>query len=154
MDNINKKTCSFFGHRHIEYSEEFMQSIESTVDELLKKGVTSFYFGGFGDFDDYCHKAVTKARQNNLQIKRIYCLQDEILTNPKKRPKFLSDENYESFEYFPPEFEYWYKRIYYRNIEIIKRSDFSIFYIRNTENSGAYKALSYARRSKTTIIEL
>ena len=45
-------------------------------------------------------------------------------------------------------FEWWYKRIYFRNCAIIDQSDFVVFYVINKENSGANKSMLYADKKK------
>ena len=48
----------------------------------------------------------------------------------------------------------FYQRIYFRNLEMIEQSDFIIFYVNNTENSGAHKAMQYAKRKKKAFINV
>lgn len=87
-------------------------------------------------------------------IKRIYCLSDPRHQRVSKRPKWLKDENYEEFIYLDLSFDWWYQRIYYRNCEMIDQSDYVVFYVKHTENSGAYKAFQYAKRKKKNIFQL
>lgn len=149
------KICSFFGHRNIILTAELENRIEEVISELvLKENVDTFYFGGFGDFDEYCHKAVSRLREKHPNIKRIFCLSDERQLRKSKRPRYLKDTDYEEFVYLTIEFDYWYSRIYYRNCEMINQSDYIVFYIRDKENSGAYKSFQYAQKHKKQIIEL
>ena len=138
--NYNK-TCSFFGHREIEVTEELTEKLRNKIEDLiLNESYTNFMFGGFGMFDDLCHKVVSELKEKYNFIKRIYCLEDERYLRVSKRPHYLTNEDYEEFIYLPLKYDYWYTRIYFRNCEIINQSDFVIFYVKNTENSGAYKA--------------
>ncbi|MBQ7348758.1 MAG: hypothetical protein IJW47_02060, partial [Clostridia bacterium] len=114
----------------------------------------TFLFGGFGDFDAICHKTVTQLKNKHPYIKRVYCLTDQRFLNKNKRPKYLKDEDYEDFIYLPLDFDFWYTRIYYRNCEMIKKSNYVIFYVEERKNSGAFKALKFAIRNKTEYINL
>lgn len=145
--------CSFFGHRKIDKTIELENKLKDIIEDLIvNKQVGIFYFGGFGDFDDLCWQIVSEAKKIHSEIKRIYCLSDPRHLRASKRSKWLKDEDYEEFVYLDLNFDWWYQRIYYRNCEMINQSDYIIFYVRNTENSGAYKALQYAKRKKVDFI--
>ncbi|MBE5742695.1 MAG: hypothetical protein E7360_05215 [Clostridiales bacterium] len=150
----NGKMCSFFGHRTVDNKENLYEEIEKTVNHLIDCGVTVFLFGGMGEFDFMCHSVVSKLKEKHPFIKRIFCLTDVIYLRKSKRPKYLKDEDYEDFVYLDLEFDYWYSRIYFRNCEMINKSDVVVFYAENRDNSGAYKALKYAVKSKKKIINL
>lgn len=152
MDNFY---CSFFGHRKVDGKEEVFEILLKEIENLIvEKGVKNFYFGGFGDFDDLAHKATSLLMKKHTSIKRIYVLTDERHLRIKVRPKYISQENYEDVVYFQLENNYWYTRIYFRNREIIKRSNYAIFYCKEEENSGAYKILKFAKSNKITIKNL
>ncbi len=147
--------CSVFGHKEIEITYELKVSLrEMFIDLITNKNVSIFYFGGFGQFDELCWQIITELKQTLFPyIKRIYVCESEIYVNrPRKRPKWLNNKAYEEIIYFSLNFDYWYTRIYYRNVAIIEHSDFNVFYIRNKENSGAYKAYQYAKNHKKNII--
>lgn len=149
------KICSFFGHRDIEITEELREKLRSLIEKkIIEENFGIFYFGGFGAFDDFCHEIVTELKVTYPHIRRIYALSDERHTRPYKRPRYLTREDYEEFVYLPLDFDYWYSRIYYRNCEIIKLSDFCIFYVNNSKNSGAYKAYSYAKKKKKALVNI
>lgn len=148
-----KKICSFFGHRKVE--EDIDERIKEKVEDLIvSQGVEIFLFGGFGEFDELCHKIVSTLKLKYPQIKRCFCLIDERHLQKAKRPKYLLDEDYEEFLYLPLEYDYWYTRIYYRNCEMIDKSDYIVFYAMEKKESGAYKALTYARKKKKQWINL
>lgn len=154
MNNLYK-ICSCFGHHKIEITEKLKDSLYNIIENLiLNENVRIFLFGGFGLFDDLCHQVVTKLKEKYPYLKRIYVLENEKWIDEYRRPKYLSNDDYEEFVYYSPRFEGFYKRIYFRNLEIIDRSDFILFYIRNTEKSGAYKAYKYAVKCKKNIINL
>lgn len=72
----------------------------------------------------------------------------------QKRPKWIKNEDYERFVYMNIDYTGFYKRIYFRNCEIVKKSDYIVFYIRNTINSGAYKTYQYAQNQRKIVIEV
>ena len=66
------KICSFFGHRKIEITEELKQKVKEVVEDLIvNHNVNSFLFGSNSDFNDLCHKVVTKLKEKYPNIKRI-----------------------------------------------------------------------------------
>ena len=148
------KICSFFGHREIRDREKLKKEVAILVENLLEKGFTVFLFGGFGDFDELCHEVVSAILKSYSEIKRVYCVSDEKHLIESKRPKYLRAEDYEEFVYLAPSFDYWYTRIYYRNCVMIEKSDYIIFYAENRKDSGAYKALRFARKCKKEYINI
>lgn len=148
------KICAFFGHRDIQVTEEIKDRLKDEIIKLITIGFRSFYFGGFGTFDNLCWEIVTEMKATISEITRIFCLTDPRHTRENKRLKYLKDSDYEQFVYLDLEYDYWYKRIYYRNCEMINLSDFVIFYAINNKDSGAYKAYKYARRIKKAHINL
>lgn len=151
---MENKICSFFGHREICITKELRSKLLIEIEKLIKKGFNIFYFGGFGDFDNLCWEVTTELKKQYKYIKRILCVIDLKSITQGKLPKWIKKENYEEIIYLNLEFDWWYKRIYYRNCEMIKCSDFIIFYIEKTENSGAYKAMQYAKIRKKAYINI
>ena len=151
-----KKTCSFFGHREISVTKELKQKLRVIIENLITfENFVIFFFGGFGEFDNLCHEIVTELKNKYSFVKRIYVCEDyNFVDRPHKRPKWLAKEDYEEFIYLDMRYTRFYQRIYFRNIEMIEQSDFILFYVINTENSGAYKTMQYAKRKKKTFINI
>lgn len=103
-----------------------------------------------------CWKIVTYYKKQYSYIERIYVCEDyKFIDRPHKRPNWLRDENYEEFIYLDISYTGFYKRIYFRNCEMINQSDYIIFYVtNNVSNSGAYKALEYAKRKKKNYVNI
>ena len=148
------KSCCVFGHSEIIVTEELENELYTTFEILIQKGCEIFYFGGLGQFDALCYKIICKLKKVYPHIQRIFCLSDPRHQRTSKRPKWLKDECYEKFIYLNLEFDWWYKRIYFRNCAIIDISDVVVFYVEKQENSGAYKAYKYAKRKQKNIINL
>lgn len=155
MNTSLTNILSFFGHSEITINEKLVIDLTNLIRHLItQKNFGVFLFGGFGKFDELAWEIVTKLKKEYPHIKRIFVLTDEKHLKKYKRPKYLLDEDYEDFIYLPLQYNGWQKRIYYRNIEMINLSDLVIFYVNNTQNSGAYKALKYATLKKKTYINL
>lgn len=150
---VNYKSCSVFGHKEIKINDELVEKLRNIFEKLiLQENVRYFYFGGLGEFDELCHKVVTELKVKYPDIARIFCLYDPRHQRANKRPSWLNNENYEEITYLYLDYDYWYTRIYYRNQEIINRSDFVVFYVKSQQNSGAYKAMQYAIQKKKQVI--
>ena len=148
------KSCSFFGTRSVAISDEIKMKIKNKILELLRNNFRVFYFGGFSEFDDVCYKIVSEYKKEFPDIYRIFCSSDIRWLRPSKQPKWLSNEEFEEITYLDLDYDYWYTRIYYRNCEIINRSDFVLFFALENNESGAYKALKYAKSKKKEYINL
>ena len=148
------KSCSFFGTRSVIITEEMKIKINNKVLELLKSDFRIFYFGGFSEFDIVCHKVVSEYKKDFPDIYRIFCASDIRWLRVNKRPKWLSEQDYEEIIYLDIDYDYWYSRIYYRNCEIINRSEFVLFFATENNESGAYKALKYAKLKKKDFVNL
>ena len=145
------KICCFFGHRKIEDRERIRRQVAELVEKRIKEGFTLFLFG---EFDELCHEVVSHLKQSYPQIRRVYCVTEERHLRQGKRPKHLSEKDYEEFSYLQPSFEYWYKRIYYRNCAMIEKSNFILFYAEERKDSGAYKALLFTKKSKKEYVNI
>lgn len=155
----NLLTLSFFGHSEIEITEKLKLDLRNLIKlKITQENFGVFLFGGLGKFDELAWEIVSDLKKEYPHIKRIFVLTDEKHLQKYKRPKYLNDEDYEEFIYLTPQYDGFKKRIYYRNVEMINISDYTIFYVKHTENSGAYKAFKYAKLKKKpctnlTIIE-
>lgn len=153
----SEKICSVFGHSEILKEDKcyLKPRLEREfLNLILNHGVKKFLFGGFGEFDDLCYQVVCELKNQFEFIERIHCVENERLLRPDKQPIWLKNRNYEQIIYLEPDFKYWYTQIYYRNLEMIKASDFIIFYVRNRNNSGAFKSFKFAKKIKKMIIEI
>ena len=148
------KICSFFGHREIAITEELYATTTAEIMKAVDLGCRVFYFGGYGAFDALCYEIVTKIKEDlpEKQIQRVYCVAQERYL--RKKSRYFSREDYEKIIYLMPAFAGWYKSIYFRNCAMIDKSDLIIFYVEKRENSGAYKAYSYAKKMKKKLVKL
>ena len=145
---MEEKICSFFGHRDIDVTDRLYIVATAEIERAMKLGYRTFYFGGYGAFDDLCLRIVTKMRDENPKcaIKRIYCVPQERYL--RKSVRYFKRENFDEIIYLLPSFAGWYKSIYFRNCAMIDKSDLIIFCVESRENSGAYKTYKYAKKKK------
>lgn len=148
MSMQENKICSFFGHRTIEKTHELYLATVAEIMRTIELGCRIFYFGGFGEFDDFCYQIVTRIKKKHpdLLLQRIFCVAQEKML--QKKARYFKDGEYEDIVYLVPSFEYWYTSIYYRNCAMIDASNFVVFYAEERQDSGAYKAYKYAKKKK------
>lgn len=163
----NMQVC-FIGHRTVEKTEELISSLKETIAALINKGVTSFLFGGMGEFDNLSWKVVTELKEIFPSIKRVYV---------RSAYQYI-DKSYEEYllkfyeeTYFSPKLENSGKYSYVeRNYEMIDNSTYCVFYYDENYvpqlkrqlkhnmllqcNSGTKIAYKYAIRKKKEIINL
>ena len=66
------KSCSFFGHRDTEQTEELKQKVRETVERLIvEEDVDTFLFGSRSKFDELCHIVVAELKEKYPHIQRI-----------------------------------------------------------------------------------
>ena len=145
---MEEKICSFFGHRDAIITDKLYEIATTEIMRAIELGCRTFYFGGYGTFDDACLEIVTKIKNEKaeFQIKRIYCVSQERYLH--KNVRYFNRDSFDDVIYLMPSFDGWYKSIYFRNCAMIDKSDTIIFYAENRENSGAYKAYKYAQKKR------
>ena len=178
------KTCSFFGHRNTEITEELKVNVRNIIENLIiKDKIKVFLFGSRSNFDYLCHLVVTELKEKYKDIKRIaYTCKSEtcILENEKEKwEEIYSNLQKKKVTLLGVEEEFEHKTKYTagrssyieRNKEMINNSDICIFYYNEdyqTElkkyskrsigyyqpNSGTYLAYKYAKQKKKLILNL
>ena len=158
MNNGEKKTCCFFGHRKISEAESLKIKVYEVMENLiLYNNVDTFLMGSKSDFDSLCRNVVSELKEKYTHIKRIYIRAEY--------PDINEDyENYllESCEetYYPQRARNAGKAVYVeRNCEMIDRADCCIVYFKDGylppgRKSGTGIAYKYAVQKKRTIINL
>lgn len=150
-------TCCVFGHRDITFNENDRELLFNLFEDMIvNKNIYIFFIWWIWDFDDLCHEIITELKKKYPHIKRVYICEDyKFISRPHKRPKWLKDEDYEAFKYYEMKYTGFYKRIYFRNCEIIDHSDYCVFCVdENSEHLEAIKALKHAKRKKKEIVNI
>lgn len=147
--------CSFFGHRQVENKIKTELLVEEVVVNLITKcNVTVFYFGGFGEFDELCFSIVNKLKNNYANITTTFCYSNDKELHKIKRKHILTSKHYDNYLLLPTKNNYWYYRILLRNYEIIKASDYIVFYVNEELEGGALSAYKYAKKLHKPIVNV
>ena len=142
----------FLGHSSVLKPCELSIKLREVIENLTGGGTCTFYFGGYGEFDDMALAESKKVkRMLNRDIELVF-MTPYITENYQRRLAEI-EKNYDAVVY--PEIE----RVPYRfaisarNKCMIEVSDIVIAYI-NRDFGGAYKSILHALRLKKRIINL
>lgn len=135
--------CIFFGHSDCYGLDE--KILESAIEEIILKGVDTFYVGHQGDFDCMALKALKTLKEKHPNITYMVVLA-YIPTYKPEYDLYHGCSMYpEGLEIGPPRFA-----IERRNKWLIDCADYCIAYI-NHSWGGAYK---FAKRAKRKGIDI
>jgi uncharacterized phage-like protein YoqJ len=155
---MKNNTCSFFGHRTINETEELKTKLYKTIERLIvNENVDTFLFGSKSRFNDLCLQLVSQLKEKHPHIKRIYVRAEFPHISDDYKSYLL--QNYED-TYFPSKAMGAGKTVYIkRNQEMIDKSRFCIIYYHHdcfptNRKSGTQIALDYAIKQKKKIILL
>ena len=170
MEDLNLRSCCFFGHRKIDKTPELKNNLYEIIENLIvNENIDTFLFGSKSEFDDLCHKVATELREKYPHIKRVY-----VRAAFQHIPDWYEDSLLNHYEetYFPEHMEKAGKASYVeRNQEMINKSDFCVVYYdenylpprrKNSRRdltdyqpkSGTAVAYDYAVKKKKKIINL
>jgi len=149
-------TCSFFGHRTINETEQRKAKLMDIIEKLIiNEEVDTFLFGSKSRFDSLCLELVTKLKEKYPHIKRVYVRAEYPYISEDYKKHLL--ENYED-SYYPMKIINSGRASYVeRNYEMIDKSQFCIVYYDQqsaptTRKSGTKIALDYAIKQGKKII--
>ena len=135
--------CTFFGHSDCYSLDETV--LKSAIEELIHKGVDSFYVGNQGYFDGMVYCCLKKLRKLHPHIH----LSVVLAYLPTKRCEYLdlSDTIYPEIEGHP---KFAIER---RNRYMIDMANICLCYV-NHKWGGAYKFACMAKKRGLTVINL
>lgn len=178
------KTCSFFGHRKIEVTNELKRKTKEVIENLITSyNVQTFLFGSRSEFDYLCHLIVTELKEKYPNIKRIsYTCRSEsciLETEREKWENIYFNLKKQKVALLGVEEEFEHKTKYTsgkasyieRNQAMINNSDYCIFYYdKNYQpkmrkyskqsmlyyqpKSGTSLSYAYAKQKKKYIINM
>ena len=149
MEN-KEKIVAFAGHRYEWHSIGVEDKLPSILEDLIAKGYTIFYDGGYGAFDKKCANAVFNLKKKYPQIK-IY----KILTYyHHDKEKYEISSTYDGSIYPDIEVVHFKQKIIKLNEWIVDQCDILVCHIEETYKSGAYKTLKYAQKQNKPIINI
>lgn len=139
--NYNMKiqnSCSFFGHRKINVTEELKSKTKDIIIDLITNyNVHVFLFGSRSEFDSLCHSIIDEFKHDYPYIKRIcYTCINETCNLECEREKLEKVYSHVKQNILFVEEEFHFKSKYSsgkasyieRNQAMIDNSDFCIFY--------------------------
>ncbi len=135
---------SFCGHRNIYHYDRVAKWLHREIENLIKNGVSTFYLGGYGSFDDLAKSLLVNFRKEYPNIK-IY-----LVLAYFKHTKSLDGYDgtiYPPLETIPQKFA-----ISKRNEWIIRQSSYLLAYVIH-DYGGAYTMMRYAKRKRVNIIQ-
>lgn len=143
------RICSFFGHHDYSYCNQQENLTKIIVDLIENYGVTDFYCGFRGNFDELCSTIISKLKLNYKNIK----LSMVLSYHPSKKednfqPLYIDDSVYLLNRYVPPALA-----IIETNKMMVDCSDFIVCGVKYTFG-GANTAIEYAERKKKNIVYL
>lgn len=139
------KSCTFIGHKNA--SEKLEPILKSTIEALVLKGITKFYVGTHGSFDNMAQKILKQLKLCHPQITYYIVL--------AYLPKTRDDTEDYSKTIYPNGLEKVPLRfaITQRNKWMINNSDYLVCYV-NHPFSNANKFKEFAIKKGKQIINL
>ena len=135
--------CTFFGHRECPGLDS--QVLLQAIEDLICKGVDTFYVGNQGQFDSAVYSCLRQLRMEHPHIR--ICVVLAYLPAEKNEYDDMADTMYPEIEGHP---KFAIER---RNRWMIDHSDFLLCYINHTWG-GAYKFAKLAKQRGKTVINL
>ena len=135
--------CTFFVHRECYGLNR--EVLRSAVEDLISKGVNSFYVGNQGQFDGAVYSCLKQLGKEHPHIR--VCIVLAYLPTDKNEYDDMVDMMYPEIEGHP---KFSIER---RNRWMIEASDYCLCYINHTWG-GAYKFARLARQRGKTVINI
>ena len=141
---VMRVIVTFCGHSKIYQTADFSKWLDIILPSLIEGGATTFYLGGYGDFDSLAAAAVRRQKAVYPHITAILVL---AYLNRETDAARYDDTTYPSLENVPPRYA-----IVRRNEWMVRESDVVISGV--TQGwGGAAKTLDYARRKQKIIFQ-
>lgn len=141
------KICAFFGHREIPAGLEPVL-YEQIRKAIIEDSITSFWVGGYGQFDSLAAHTVHKLKQEFPEIELLLVLA-YLPGAGHTIPSIYDGSMYpEGLELVPKRFA-----ISKRNVWMAKNCDMVICYVKNSFG-GAYESVRHAKEKGVQAINL
>lgn len=146
--NNKDKIVAFAGHRYEWHCIGIEDKLPNALENLIAKGYTIFYDGGYGAFDKKCANAVIDLKHKYPHIKLI-----RILTYyHHDKEKYELPSCYDGSIYPDIEETHYKQKITKRNEWIVDNCDILVCHIEEPYKSGAYRTVKYADKTNMPII--
>ena len=148
---MNSNACCFVGHRQIS-DRKILEKTEVVISALLQNGVTTFYTGGMGDFDNSCSSVVRSLKRlnGNIKLHLIIPYMKQELNNCKDYYEKSYDDIIYPFDLIGVHYKGAIKK---RNRWMVDNSAHIVAYV-HYDYGGAYETMRYAKKKKKHVINL
>lgn len=134
---------TFCGHAQISQSEKIEQWLYDVTQRLIEQGATTFYLGGYGEFDRLAASVLRAQKKQNPQIELVLVL---AYLNTGRDTSGYDSTVYPPLETVPHRFA-----ISHRNRWMVESADVVVAYVLH-DWGGAATTLRCAKQRKKSII--
>ena len=134
---------TFCGHAQISQSEKIEQWLYDVTQRLIEQGATTFYLGGYGEFDRLAASVLRAQKKHNPQIELVLVL---AYLNTGRDTSGYDSTVYPPLETVPHRFA-----ISHRNRWMVESADVVVAYVLH-DWGGAATTLRCAKQRKKSII--
>lgn len=134
---------TFCGHAQITEREALQNWLQTVTQSLIEQGATTFYLGGYGDFDSLAAAVLREQKKRYPQIELVLVL---AYLNTRRDTSGYDRTVYPPLETVPRRFA-----ISHRNRWMVEYVDVVVSYVLH-DWGGAATTLQYAKRKKKRII--
>ena len=136
-------TVAFCGHAQISQSEKIEKWLYDVTQKLIEQGATTFYLGGYGDFDSLAASVVRGQKKRYAQIELVLVL---AYLNTGRDTSGYDSTVYPPLETVPRRFA-----ISHRNRWMVESADVVVAYVLH-DWGGAATTLRCAKQKNKQII--
>ena len=134
---------TFCGHSQISHSEEVEKWLYAITKKLIDQGATTFYLGGYGEFDSLAASVLRMQKKRYPQIELVLVL---AYLNTGRNTSAYDSTVYPPLETVPRRFA-----ISHRNRWMVESADVVVAYVLH-DWGGAATTLRYAKQKKKPVI--
>ena len=143
LDGCDKMKITFCGHSQVSNSGGVKNWLRTVTQNLIQQGATTFYLGGYGEFDSLAASVLREQKKQYPHIELILVLP---YLNSSKGSFGYDSTLYPPLESVPPLFA-----ISKRNQWMVEAADVVVAYVLHNWG-GAAMTLQHAKRKKKEII--
>ena len=136
-------TVAFCGHAQISQSEKIEKWLYDVTQKLIEQGATTFYLGGYGDFDSLAASVLREQKKRYSQIELVLVL---AYLNTGRDTSGYDSTVYPPLETVPRRFA-----ISHRNRWMVESADVVVAYVLH-DWGGAATTLRCAKQKKKQIV--
>lgn len=156
MENKEQYIISFFGHKDCD-AEKIKPILYTQLQRIIKTNVECiFLLGGYGNFDHLVFEVGLELKKKFSNIQLHYVMPYKIWDGIEWYKNLMIKSGYDKCVYFNNQNTYPKYAIINRNKEMVKISDFILFYFDENINrkSGTSMIFEYALQKHKTYLNL